>query len=93
MWVCGNDVMCAATVCFTIRLFACLLVDKDCLESSVANAEGWRRQTDGDRSSKRQYFIYQQLHVLLGESADGDEFMRWQLPMKSSLAKPVMEKV
>lgn len=86
--------MCAATLCFTIWLFACLLVVNACLEKpSAATAEGWRKQTDGDRSSKRQYFIYQQLCLLPGESAAGDGFMRWQLPMKSSLARPVMEKV
>jgi len=94
MSVCSNDVMCAVDVCFTIHLLACLLVVTAGLEKpSAATAEGWRKQTNRDRSSERQYFIYQQLCVLPGESAAGDEFLLWQLPMKSSLAKPVMEKV
>lgn len=72
--------------------FPCLLVDTACLEEPAAGtAEGWRKDVNGDRSSKRRCFIYRQLCVLPGESAAGDEFMRWQLPMKSSLAKPVME--
>ena len=65
-YLCGYAIMMlyAVTVCFIIWLFACLLVVNACLEeSSAAAAEGWRKQTDGDRSSKRQYFIYQQLCV------------------------------
>lgn len=94
MWVRGSDVTCAATVCFAMWPFACLLVVSPCLEEpSAATAEGWGKQTDGDRSSERQYVMYQQLCVLPRESAAGDEFMRWQLPMKSPLAKSVMEKV
>lgn len=77
--------------CFTICLF--LLVVHAWLEDPVAaTAEGWRKQSDGTEAAK-EYFVHQQLCVLRRETAAGDEFTRWQLPMKSSLAKPIMEKV
>lgn len=88
--LCGYEVMKSCVQQHNVAF--CKFASCPCL-SGGATAEGWGKQTDGDRSSKKQYFMCQQLCVLPGESAAGDEFMRWQLPMKSPLAKPVMEKV